>query len=170
MTNTSAPMNACVEPAGIALTVDQEMVSADRITYTTVSAAVRTVIQVCSRMMNSKPSTPAMIVTPATTTIATILVPVPPPQPSRSSTVAVARVARMTSTVSQPTVSSQDSTLGSRLPRTPKAARDSTMVGAEPRLPASATQPQSANDTITPTTPAITPCQNDTPNPSTKAP
>jgi hypothetical protein len=76
----------------------------------------------------------------------------------------------MTSTVSQPTVSSQDSALGNRLPRTPNAARDSTIVGAEPRLPARATQPQSANETTTPTTPAITPCQKETPNPSTKAP
>ena len=129
-----------------------------------------TVIQVCSRMMNSKPSTPARIVTPATTIIATTLVPVPPPQPSRSSTVAVASVARMPSAVSQPPGRSQDSPAGSRLPRTPNAARDSTMVGAEPRLPASATQPHSANDTTTPTTPAIRPCQNETPKPSTNAP
>src|SRR4051794_7782253 len=121
-------------------------------------------------MMKAKPSTPAAIVMPATTSIATILVPVPPPQPSRSSTVAVASVARITSTVSQPTVSSQDSAEGRRFPRTPNAARDSTMVGAEPRLPASATQPQSANDTTTPTTAAIRPCQNETPKPSTNAP
>ena len=111
-------------------------------------------IAACSRMMKSKPSTPAAIVTAATSTIATSLVPVPPPQPSRSSTVAVASVARMTRTVSQPTVSSQDSAAGSRLPRTPKAARLSTMVGAEPRLPASATSPQSVKDTTMPTTKA----------------
>jgi hypothetical protein len=131
---------------------------------------VDTVITACSRMMKSKPITPPTIVTPATTTMASTLVPVPPPQPSRSSTVAVARVARMTSTVSQPTVSSQDSAAGSRLPRTPNAARLSAMVGADPRLPASATSPQSRNETTMPMTPAIAPCQKDTPKPRTKAP
>ena len=44
------------------------------------------------------------------------------------------------------------------------------MVGAEPRLPASATSPQSMKDTTMPTTPAIAACQNETPKPSTKAP
>ena len=52
----------------------------------------------------------------------------------------------MTSTVSQPTVSSQEIAVGSLLPRTPNAARESTIVGAEPRLPASAMKPQSRNE------------------------
>ncbi len=81
------------------------------------------------------------------------LVAVPPPQPSRSNTVAVASVARMISTVSQPTVSSQEITAGSLLPRTPNAARLSTIVGAEPRLPATAMNPHSRNETTMPTTP-----------------
>jgi hypothetical protein len=105
-----------------------------------------------------------------TTINAAILVPVPPPQPRRLNTVAVASVARTTSTVSQPTVSSQDRAAVSRAPRTPKAARDSTMVGAEPRLPASAITPQNANETTMPTTPANTACQNDTPKPRVNAP
>ena len=68
-------------------------------------------------------------------------------------TVAVARVARMISTVSQPTVSSQEITEGSLLPRTPNAARPSTMVGADPRLPATAMNPHSRNETTMPTSP-----------------
>ena len=75
---------------------------------------------------------------------------VPPPQPSRSNTVAVASVARIVSTVSQPTVSNQDTSDGSLLPRTPNAARLSTIVGAEPRLPASAISPQSRNENTIP--------------------
>ncbi len=83
---------------------------------------------------------------------------------------AVASVARMTRIVSQPTVSSQEITDGSLLPRTPNAARLSTIVGAEPRLPATAMNPQSRNDTTMPTTPTITACQNEMPNPSTNDP
>ena len=86
--------------------------------------------------------TPPMITSAATTTSAMILVGVPLAQPSRSKTVAVARVARIVSTVSQPTVSIQEMTAGSRLPSTPNAARLSTSVGADPRLPATATKPQ----------------------------
>ena len=127
-------------------------------------------ITVCSRMIVSKPSTPASTVSAATTTRATTSVPVPPPQPSRPNTVAVASVARMVSTVSQPTVSSQEIAAGSRLPRTPNAARDSTMVGAEPRLPASATNPQSRNEKTMPTMPATTACPNEMPKPSANAP
>src|SRR5690348_16552376 len=110
----------------------------------------------CSRITTAKPATPASTVIAETTISATTLVAVPPPQPSRVNTVEVASVARITSTVSQPTVSSQDSAAVSRLPLTPNAARDSTMVGAEPRLPASATTPQNTNDITMPTTPATT--------------
>ena len=59
----------------------------------------------------------------------------PAAPPSRLNTVAQASVASTTSTVSQPTVNSHDSAAGTRFPRTPKAARESTIVGAEPRLP-----------------------------------
>src|SRR5688500_5257027 len=118
-------------------------------------------------MITSKPSTPAPTTSPATTTRATTWVPTPPPAQSRSTTVAVARVAVITRTVSQPTVSSQEMPEASRLPRTPKAARDSTIVGAEPRLPATATNPQSRNENTTPITPTTSACQNEIPNPST---
>ena len=37
---------------------------------------------------------------------------------------------------------------------TPKAARESTIVGDEPRLPATAMNPQSRNKNTIPTTPA----------------
>src|SRR3954462_12515260 len=163
-------MVCCAEPAGSADTVDQWMSSRTRITYTTVRIAVTTVMMVCSRITTANPATPASTVIAETTTSATTFVPVPPPQPSRVNTVAVASVASTTRTVSQPTVSSQDRPAGSRFPRTPNAARDSTIVGAEPRLPASAITPQRANDTMIPTTPAKTACQNEIPNPRMKAP
>src|SRR4051812_39482345 len=163
-------MVCCAEPAGSADTVDQWMSSRTRITYTTVRIAVTTVMMVCSRITTANPATPASTVIAETTTSATTFVPVPPPQPSRVNTVAVASVASTTRTVSQPTVSSQDSAAVRRFPRTPNAARDSTMVGAEPRLPASATTPHSANDTTMPTTPTIAACQKETPNPSVNAP
>ncbi len=83
---------------------------------------------------------------------------------------AVAIVARMISTVSQPTVSTQEMSDGSLLPRTPKAARPRTMVGAEPRLPATAMNPQSRKETMMPISPSATACQNETPKSSTKAP
>ena len=107
----------------------------------------------------------------ATTTISAMtFVTLPPPQPSRSNTVAVARVARMTRMVSQPTVSTQEITDGSLLPLTPNAARPSTMVGAEPRLPATAMNPHSRKDTMMPIRLTTTACQNEIPKPSTNAP
>src|SRR5215218_3911321 len=120
---------------------------------------------VCIRMIRSKPSTPPATTRAATTSSATTLVAVPPLQPSWVNTVEVASVASETSTVSQPTVSTQDSTEGTRLPFTPNAARLSTSVGAEPRLPAMATNPQSRNETTMPTTPATTACQKEMPKP-----
>jgi hypothetical protein len=125
---------------------------------------------VCSRMMVSKPSTPAPITSVATTTSAISWTGAPPPQPIRSNTVAVASVARMVSAVSQPTVSSHEITAGTRLPRTPNAARLSTMVGAEPRLPASATKPHSRNENTIPTTPTTSACANEMPKASVNAP
>jgi hypothetical protein len=63
-----------------------------------------------------------------------------------------------------PTVSSQEIAGGSRLPRTPKAARLNTIVGADPRLPASAMKPQSRNEKMMPTVPTARACQNEIPN------
>src|SRR3954447_750064 len=111
------------------------------------------------RMIRWKPRMPPATTSAATASRATTLVAVPPPQPSWVNTVAVASVASETSTVSQPTVSTQESTAGTRLPFTPNAARLSTRVGAEPRLPAIAMNPQSRKDTTMPTTPATTACQ-----------
>ena len=90
-------------------------------------------------------STPAETVIAATTTSATIRTPSPEPQPMRSKTVAVASVAVIVRTVSQPTLISHEISAGSRLPRTPNAARESTIVGADPRLPANATKPHNRN-------------------------
>src|SRR3954453_23273999 len=125
---------------------------------------------VCMRMMTWKPSTPPPTTRAATTSSATTLVAVPPPQPSWSNSWAVASVARETRAVSQPTVSTHDRTAGTRLPSTPNAARLSTSVGAEPRLPAMDTHPQSRNETTMPMSPAITACQKEMPNPSRNEP
>src|SRR5215471_12939830 len=146
------------------------MWSATRMQYTTVSTPVTIVMTVCIRMMRSKPITPPKMVSATTTISATTLVPLPPPQPRRSKTVAVASVARMTSTVSQPTVSSHETSEGNLFPRTPNAARPSTIVGADPRLPATAMNPHSRNEKTIPTTLTTTACQNEMPNPSTNAP
>ena len=128
------------------------------------------VMTVCIRMMTSNPRTPPAMVSAATTMSAMTFVPVPPPQPSRSRMVAVASVARIVSTVSQPTVSTHEISEGNLLPRTPNAARLSTIVGAEPRLPATAMKPQSRNETTMPIRPAASACQNEMPKPSANAP
>src|SRR5579859_4266081 len=148
-------------------TVCQWILSATSAMNTTVNTPVTIVIQVCSRMIRSKPITPPKMVSATTRISAITLVPSPPPTPTRWNTVAVARVA---STVSQPTVSSQEITVGSLFPLTPNAARLSTMVGAEPRLPASAMNPQARNDSTIPITPTTSACQNEMPNPSSNAP
>ena len=135
-----------------------------------VRTMVASVIQVCSRMMTSKPRMPAATTSAAVTTKPSTFVASPPPQPSSPNTVAVPREASDTRTVSQPTSSTQERNVGSALPFTPNGARLSTMVGAEPRLPASATTPQSANDRTMPTTAAIVACQNDTPKPTMNEP
>ena len=101
---------------------------------------------------------------------ATIFVAIPPSQPSSVKTVDVASTANAVSAVSQPTVRTQDSTAGTRLPRTPKVARLSTIVGAEPRFPARAMMPQSRKEMTIPITPTRVACQNEMPNPSTNAP
>src|SRR4051794_30321046 len=131
---------------------------------------VTQVMTACMRMMTSNPRMPPPTTSAATTSRATSFVAVPPLQPSWSNTCAVASVASETSAVSQPTVSTQESTDGTRLPLTPNAARLSTSVGADPRLPAMATRPQSRNDTTIPMTPATIACQNEMPKPSRNEP
>jgi hypothetical protein len=96
------------------------------------------------------------------------LVAVPPLHPSWVKIVAVASVAVMTRNVSQPIEVSQDTTPGTFCPVTPNAARDRTMVGAEPRLPAMAMTPQRANDTTTPTTVTRRAWVKEMPKPRTK--
>ena len=95
----------------------------------------------------------------------------PDAQPSRSNTVAVASVASETSTVSQPTSRQYDTRPGSPLPNRPNAARLSTSVGAEPRLPAIETSPTSRKLTRpAPTTVATIAWVSPMPNQSTNEP
>ncbi len=98
------------------------------------------------------------------------MVSTPPSQPRRVKTVAVARTASDVSTVSQPTVRIQDRIDGTALPLTPNAARLSTMVGADPRLPAIATKPQSTKEMTIPTTPTMTAWAKETLKASRKLP
>jgi len=163
-------MTASAEPLWMPDTVCQWILSATSAMNTTVATPVTMVITVCIRMIRSKPITPPKMVSPTTMISATTLVPLPPPQPSWWNTVAVASVARMTSTVSQPTVSSHEITVGSLLPLTPNAARLSTIVGAEPRLPATAMNPQARNDSTIPTTLTASAWANEMPKSSTNAP
>src|SRR4249920_4156008 len=163
-------MTASPDPPWMPDTVCQWILFATSAMNTTVATPVTMVIQVCIRMIRSKPITPPRMVRATTMISATTLVPSPPPQPSRANTVAVASVARMTSTVSQPTVKTQEIAAGSLLPLTPNAARLSTIVGAEPRLPATAMNPQARNDSTIPTTLTISACQNEMPKRSTNAP
>ena len=151
-------------------TACQWILSATSAMNTTVNTPVTMVIQACSRMIRSKPITPPKMVSATTRISAITFVPSPPPTPTRWNTVAVASVARMTSTVSQPTVSSQEITVGSLLPFTPNAARLSTIVGAEPRLPATAMNPHARNDSTIPATPTISAWANEMPKLSSKAP
>src|SRR5258708_39457511 len=168
--NTRPPMSDSAEPPGSAETLDQWILSATRTMNITVSTPVMIVITVCMRMIRSKPITPPKMVSATTTIIAMIFVAVPPPQPRCPKTVAIASVARIISTVSQPTVRSHEMTVGSLLPRTPNGARLSTLVGADPRLPAIATNPQSTNEMMIPATLTQSACQNEIPNPSTNDP
>ena len=137
---------------------------------TIVSAPVTTVMMACIRMMRSKPITPPAMMSAATTSIATTLVASPPLHPSRAKTVDVASTAMTVSAVSQPTHSSQEIAEGMRLPRTPYAARDSTIVGAEPRLPAVAITPQSQKLKTMPIAPTMTAWMKEMPKPRTNAP
>ena len=134
------------------------------------AAIIAIVSHFWSRMIASKPRMPAATMTPATTRNATTLVRLPSPQPSRAKTVAVANVASDTRTVSQPTSSRYDTAPGSALPCRPKAARESTSVGADPRLPAIETKPTSRNESTAPATAATSAWARLRPKPSTKAP
>ena len=128
---------------------------------------VTTVMIVCSRMIMSKPSAALPTISTVMTRNAMTLVTSPELQPSRWNTVAVASVASTVSTISQPTLRIQETIVGSLFPCTPKAARDSTSVGADPRLPATAMNPTSRNETTIPISPATQACQKEMPNPST---
>jgi hypothetical protein len=55
-------------------------------------------------------------------------------------------------------------------PLIPKVARDSTMVGALDRFPASELKPTKRNDRIVPIKAAAVACQNEIPNPRKKEP
>src|SRR5438270_5819175 len=158
-------MKACAEPPGADVTAPQLMWPRVSATYPTVRTASAIVRISCTRMITLKPKTPENTTTAAMTMNATIFVPSPPPQPRRSNTVAVASVASDTSTVSQPTRRMYESAAGILPPCTPYAARLSTIVGADPRLPARDTNPTSTNERIVPARPATVACQNDTPKP-----
>lgn len=96
--------------------------------------------------------------------------PLSPTQPSRCSTVVVASTAVMVSDVSQPIEVSHDTMPGIFCPCTPNAARDSTMVGADPRFPAIAMSPHSAKDTTMPMIATTVACQSEMPKPSRNEP
>lgn len=93
-----------------------------------------------------------------------------PSPPSCVMTVAVASTAMIARKVSQPIDVSQDTIPGTFCPWTPNAARESTIVGADPRLPAIAMRPHSRNDTTMPTTETRVACQKEMPKPSTNEP
>ena len=90
--------------------------------------------------------------------------------PTLAKTVPEAKVAKETRTVSHPTKIKYESTPGIRLPRTPKAARESTIVGALDFFPARELTPTKRNERIVPTIAARTVCQNEIPKPRKKAP
>ena len=85
-------------------------------------------------------------------------------------TVAVAWTAMIARKVSQPTVRIHEISAETRLPSCPKAARDRTRVGADPRLPAIAIKPHTRNDRVTPTTDTTIAWARDSPKPRTHAP
>ena len=90
--------------------------------------------------------------------------------PTRAKIVPVAKVARETRTISQPTKTKYERAPGTLLPFTPNDARDRTMVGAFERFPASELIPTRKNDPIVPTKAAIVACVNEIPKPKKKAP
>ena len=90
--------------------------------------------------------------------------------PTRVKTVSVARVASETNTVSQPTKIKYERSPGTTFPFTPNAARESVIVGALARLPASELIPTNPNEAIVPIIAARVACQNEMPKPRKKAP
>ena len=72
--------------------------------------------------------------------------------------------------VSQPIEVSQETMPGTFWPCTPKAARESTIVGALPRLPAMAISPHRKNEIGMPISATSVACQKLIPKPSTKEP
>ena len=88
----------------------------------------------------------------------------------RVKTVPVARVAKETRTVSQPTKIKYESAPGNLLPCTPKDARERIMVGAFERLPASELIPTNKKEPIVPMKAASVACLNEMPKPKKKAP
>ncbi|HSZ41387.1 MAG TPA: hypothetical protein VK817_15640 [Trebonia sp.] len=170
ITRTTAPRNAWADPACNDDTADHLMCDVTRAKYMIVSTPVTTVMMACSRMITSNPSAALPTISTVITQNAITFVTSPEFHPSRANTVAVASVARTVSTTSHPTLRIHATIVGRKFPRTPKAARDSTSVGADPRLPASEMNATSRNDTTIPISPAAHACQNEIPNPSTYAP
>src|SRR5271154_5807688 len=170
MTKTSAPMSAWKCPLDTCDTTCQWTCLNVRMMNMTVRTPVMTVMTACIRMIRSKPMTPPTMINAAMMIIDTILTPSPPPQCSAVKTVDVASTAMTVRTVSQPTQSSHEMNDGRRLPRTPYAARLSTIVGAEPRLPAVAMMPQRTKLTMMPISATISACQNEMPKPRMYAP
>ena len=120
--------------------------------------------------MTPKPSTPAETVSATATAKPSIIAVSRSRWPTRTKTVPVANVARDTRTVSQPTKIKYESRPGNRFPFTPKAALDSTIVGAFDFLPASELTPTSRKERTVPRNAAIVACQNEIPKPKKKEP
>ena len=90
--------------------------------------------------------------------------------PTLVNTVSVAKVARETKTVSQPTNIKYERSPGTIFPLTPKAALDKVMVGALARLPARDEIPTKKKLLSVPITAAKVACQNEIPNPKKNEP
>jgi hypothetical protein len=85
-------------------------------------------------------------------------------------TVPVAKVARDTRTVSQPTKMRYERAPGIRLPLTPNVARERTIVGAFDFLPAKELTPTRRNERTVPKIAARVACQNEIPKPKKNDP
>ena len=90
--------------------------------------------------------------------------------PTRVRTVSVASVASATKTVSQPTKINYENRPGTIFPLTPKAARESVIVGAFARFPASELIPTKKKEAIVPIIAANVACQKDIPKPRKNEP
>ena len=121
-------------------------------------------------MITLKPRTPPKIVNPAAIEKPRIREIFGSIFPTRVKTVSVASVASETRTVSQPTKIKYESKPGTTFPLTPKAARESVIVGAFARLPARELIPTKKKDATVPIIAAKVACQNDIPNPRKKEP